>query len=53
MKVILVVTYLAFNAPMATVEQYQMPSFDVCQHKAAQIFKQVKAGKVSTVCWRV
>ena len=53
MKVILVVTYLAFNASAPTVDSYAMPSFDVCQHKAAQIFKQVKAGKVSTVCWRV
>jgi len=51
MKILLVVTYLATSG-QPEVFSYEMSSWTECARKGAQLSKNVKAGKVSTVCWR-
>ena len=51
MKVFLIVTYLSFNG-LLDAQKYEMPDLPTCKSQAQTIFNQVRAGKVSTVCWR-
>lgn len=51
MKIWLVVTYLSFHGNLL-VNKYEMNSMADCIGKSKEMQKQVRVGKVSTVCWK-
>ena len=52
MKTLLVITYLALSNGEISVRKYEMPDMQTCTAKGKQVSENVKAGRVSTVCWR-
>ena len=51
MKVFLIVTYMSFNG-IIDAQRYEMPDIAECLKQSKVINNQVRAGKVSTICWR-
>lgn len=52
MKTLLIVTYLSF-ANIPSVRAYEMHSMTECKQRGKEITNNVRAGRVSTVCWSV